>query len=80
MTILLISVLITACALFIVVDKPNINTATYEQLTDIRGIGHITANGIISYLKFNPEANIDDLDVVPYVGEYKLELIKEVYD
>ena len=70
--VILLSVVL-GCALY----KPDIHSATIEELCDIRGIDETLANRVLVYLKSNPEANIDDIDDVKGFGEYRVNLLRQ---
>ncbi len=47
----------------------NINTATKEELTSLKGVGEKRAQEIINYrTKHGPFKSVDDLDKVPGIG------------
>jgi len=59
-------------------EKVNVNTATVEQLEQVKGIGAKTAAAIVSYRKEHGRfANLDELTKVKGIGEKKLEQIKD---
>lgn len=56
------------------VEKININTATVEQLTQLKGIGSSHAAGIIAYREKNgPFQKPEDLINVPRIGQKTFE-------
>ena len=56
------------------VEKININTATVEQLTQLKGIGESHAAGIIAYREKNgPFQKPEDLMQVPRIGRKTFE-------
>ncbi len=56
----------------------NINTATIEELSKIKGIGESTAKKIIEYREANGKfESIDDIKKVKGIGDKKYEQIKE---
>ncbi len=56
------------------VEKININTATVEQLTQLKGIGASHAAGIIAYREKNgPFQKPEDLMQVPRIGRKTFE-------
>ena len=57
--------------------KPDIETATYEELININGIGEVLAERVSSYLTQYPECEIEDLDCIPGIGEKRIELISK---
>jgi competence protein ComEA len=62
---LIISVALAGSALAVV----NINTATKEELTTLKGIGDKRAQEIIDYRKKNGDfKSVDDLEKVPGIG------------
>ncbi|MBN2425639.1 MAG: helix-hairpin-helix domain-containing protein [Calditrichaceae bacterium] len=58
--------------------KPfNINTATYDQLIQLPGIGKVTANEILNYQKeFGPFRTLEELKKVKRIGPKTLEKIR----
>ena len=78
--ILILLVLCLTIPICILLDKPNIEEATYEQLEEINGIGNILATRVLSYLDNNEDVNINDLENVKGIGPKKLKLIKEVFE
>ncbi len=79
-TILIVIALILGATAFAIVDKPDIHTATYEELVQIDGIGDTLATRVLSYLESNKTATIDDLDDIYGIGEVKLRKIRGEYD
>lgn len=57
--------------------RPNINTATIEELTEIRGIGEVLSNRISLYLDLNENATFEDIDNIEGIGEYIIKLLKQ---
>lgn len=55
----------------------NINTASKEQLMNLKGIGETTAEAIIEYRKENKFTKIEDIKNVKGIGDKKFESIKE---
>jgi competence protein ComEA len=56
------------------VEKININTATVEQLTQLKGVGASSAAGIIAYREKNgPFQKPEDLMQVPRIGRKTFE-------
>jgi len=78
--ILILLVLCLTIPICILLDKPNIEEATYEQLEEINGIGNILATRVLSYLDTSEEISINDLENVKGIGPKKLKLIKEVFE
>lgn len=61
------------------VEKININTATAEQLTQLKGIGSSHAAGIIAYREKNGLfKNPEDLINVPRIGQKTFEKNKDL--
>jgi competence protein ComEA len=61
------------------IEKININTATAEQLTQLKGIGSSHAAGIIAYREKNgPFKNPEDLIKVPRIGQKTFEKNKDL--
>jgi len=56
------------------VDRLDVNTATVEQLQQVKGIGAKTAAAIVNYRDAHgPFASLDDLTKVKGIGKKKLE-------
>ena len=67
--------------LFVVLQgQPSIHEVTIEELQEIDGIGEVLSLRIVSYLKVNKTASIDDLDDIKGIGEGKLKLLKGEFD
>ena len=59
--------------------KPSIHDATYFDLIQIDEIGEVKAENILTYLSTNPQASIDELVLVDYVGEVTVSKLKRRY-
>jgi competence protein ComEA len=60
------------------VAKININKATIDQLTEIKGIGQSYAKGIVAYREKNgPFKKIEDIKEVKGIGDKLFEKIKD---
>lgn len=58
-------------------DKVNINTASVESLTTVKGLGNSKAQAIVSYREKNGSFHkLEDLLNVPGIGDKVLEKIK----
>lgn len=57
--------------------KPSITTATYEELTEVYGIGHDRAQSIIYYCDANENATVEDLDYIDGIGFKTVDILKE---
>ena len=68
-TVLLISLLL--CLTY----KPDIHTATYDELIEIHGIGEVLGERVSQFLLENPDAKLADLDQVKGIGEGKIKLL-----
>jgi len=56
----------------------NINTATVEQLQDVKGIGPKTAEAIVAYRDEHGQfSSLDDLVHVAHIGEKTLAQIRD---
>ena len=75
----LIVVILSVSIFGAVIYRPSISTATYEELTDIWGVGEVIAERVVLYLEENPNAKIEDLEDIEGIGEYRLSLIKRRY-
>jgi len=58
-------------------SKVNLNTATIEQLVELKGIGEKTAQKIVDYRKGTKFKSIDELVNVKGVGSKTLEKIRD---
>ncbi len=57
--------------------KLNVNTATVEQLQDVKGIGSKTAAAIVAYRKEHGAfGSLDELTGVKGIGEKRLEKLR----
>ena len=74
--IILLIILVSTSAMLIC-DRPSIHSASVEELTEINGIGNTLAIEVLSYLELNPEACIDDLEDVKYIGPITIKKIKK---
>ncbi len=64
-----------------ILQKKDINNATLETLTSVKGIGEKKAAVILSYLQeYGPVKNMDELLKVRGIGEKILEKIKEEFE
>ena len=73
---LLVAALLLPLSVF--AGQLNINTATAEELDELKGIGVKKAESIIAYRTEHGDfSNIDDLTNVKGIGEKLLEKIKE---
>jgi len=55
----------------------NINTATAEDLTSLKGIGKVKSQAIIEHReKHGPFKTVDDLKVVPGIGDKLLDQLR----
>lgn len=66
-----------ACQPVLAVEKINLNTATIEQLMELKGIGEKTAGKIIEYRKQHHFKAVDELVNVKGVGEKTLAKIRD---
>ena len=55
----------------------NINTASAEELSTLKGIGKGTAEKIIQYRQTHPFKRVDELMNVKGIGQKKFDKIKE---
>ena len=58
-------------------EKINLNTATIEQLMELKGIGEKTAEKIIEYRSNKKFTTVDEVVNVKGVGEKTLEKIRD---
>lgn len=73
---LLILVLGFVCQPVFAASKVNLNTATVEQLVELKGIGEKTALKIVEYRKNKKFSTVDDLVDVKGIGDKTLEKIR----
>ena len=73
----LITVIILFSIYFTCFYKESITTATYNELTEICGIGHETAQDIIYYCDENKNATVEDLEHINGIGCNTIELLRE---
>jgi len=60
------------------IELININTASAEELTSVKGIGEKTAQAIVEYRQKNGSFNtIEDIKKVKGIGDKKFEAIKD---
>lgn len=71
----LIAIIIAMVCLY----RPPLENATVSQLDAIEGIGYGVACQIEQYMDENPNAKVEDLDKIPWVGEKKIEKIRKVF-
>jgi hypothetical protein len=75
---LILIMILIACLLFgVVMYRPSIQTATYDELISIKGIGNVLADRALSYLTLNPECCLEDLDDVEGIGVERLKLLSK---
>lgn len=59
-------------------EKVNINTASWEELTALEGIGDVLAKRIVAYREQNgPFSSAEDLMEISGIGEKKFQAIRE---
>ena len=76
--VLVITMLVLTPILLVCCSKPDIRTATQDQLqAEILGIGEIKSELIVSYLESNKNATIEDLERIEGIGEVLIEKIKK---
>lgn len=72
-TVLLLALIVGSVSAF-AAGKIDINTATVEQLIEVKGIGEVLAQRIIDYrLKHGTFKSLEELDNVKGVGSKKLD-------
>ncbi len=79
--VVIVSVLLFAVCLFgqpaFSSEKINLNTATIEQLTQIKGIGTVTAQKIVQYRQSKKFASVEELTNVQGIGDKTLEKFRD---
>ena len=60
------------------VRSSSLQSIPREKWLEIPGIGPVTADAILDFLKENPEAELEDLHQVKGIGEKKLEQIRRI--
>lgn len=58
-------------------EKINLNTATMEQLTQIKGIGAVTAQKIVEYRQNEKFTSVEELTNVQGIGDKTLERFRD---
>lgn len=59
--------------------KPNLNTATSEQLQELPGVGEVTAQAIITYREQKgPFTKVDQLQDVDGIGDKRLAKLRDL--
>ena len=75
---LFLAALLVAPVFVVAGDKVNINTASKEELTNLNGIGPVTAERIIEYReKIAPFKKKEDIKKIKGIGEKTYEKIKD---
>ena len=77
--IVLIAVILLTTVLGAIIYRPSIHSATIEELQEIHGIGEYYSEAIVTYLKSNKTARIEDLDDILYIGEKTIKKLKKRY-
>lgn len=72
--VLICSILLLGIVCF---HRPNIHTATIEEIQSIYGIGDILSQDILEYLNSDKTATIDDLADINGIGCILIERIKK---
>jgi len=74
---LLLLVFSFACQPAFALEQVNLNTATIEQLVQLKGIGEKLAQKIIEYRNLHKFATVDELTNVKGIGEKLLEKLRD---
>ena len=65
---------------FVLTRKPNINTATMQQLDTVEDIGEGLSKEIYIYVQTNNIATVSELDgKIKYLGDTRLKELKKKY-
>jgi competence protein ComEA len=56
----------------------DLNSASAEQLDALPGVGEVTADRIIAYRTAHPFTSVDDLRLVPGIGDRRFEVLKDL--
>ena len=75
--IVLVIVLVICGLAYSVSYKPSIELATYDELTEIYGIGHEIATDIIQYCEMHEGVVVEDIDNIKGIGFKTVSLLKE---
>ena len=68
---------ISALAMSVQLLAVNLNTATVEELSTLKGIGEVTAEKIVQYRLDSKFKSIDEVKNVNGIGEKRFEKIKK---
>jgi len=79
LAIILICLMMFSGAFVAKYSEPSIHNVTYDELTDIVGIGEVKANLILSYLETNKDCTIDDLDDIKGIGPTLVERLEKKF-
>lgn len=60
-------------------DQINPNTATVEELQDVKGIGAVLAQRIVDYRAEHPFENVKEIAAIKGIGEKTLEKIQDAF-
>jgi competence protein ComEA len=66
-----------SCQTAFALEQVNLNTATIEQLVQLKGIGEKTAQKIIEYRNLHPFTSVDEFTKIKGVGEKLLEKLRD---
>jgi competence protein ComEA len=66
-----------SCQPAFALEQVNLNTATIEQLVQLKGIGEKTAQKIIEYRNLHQFVTVDDLTNVKGIGDKTLENLRD---
>ena len=59
--------------------KKPLHEATYKELIEIQAVGEVKANLILSYIKQNPDCEIEDLEEIKGVSTIIIKRIEKCY-
>lgn len=61
------------------ITKDPIHEAKLSDIQDINGFGEVLSERVVSYLDANPNADIEDLEVIHGIGPYRIKLLRKEF-